>query len=52
MSNWVIGIIMALVSFLGLLTSSQAVDATMAWVGMFLFISGVLFVYGMIIKNT
>ncbi len=52
MSNWVIGIIMTLVSFVGLFVSSQASDTTMAWVGMFIFLSGLAFVYGSIIKST
>ncbi|WP_155153470.1 hypothetical protein [Curvivirga aplysinae] len=46
MSNWIVGILMALLSFLGLVTASQAIDATMAWSGMFLFVACLLFVYG------
>lgn len=52
MANWVIGILMSLLSLLGLFLASHAVDMTMGWVGILMFTTCLAFVYGLIIKNT
>lgn len=52
MGSWFMGLFMALVSLLGLKLASGAYDPTMAWVGVFFFLFGVLFCYAMIVRNT
>jgi len=49
---WVLGIAMTLLALLGLTVSANAVDGTMAWVGLFLCGFGVLFVYGIVERHS
>lgn len=52
MSSWGMGIVMAVLSVIGLFLSAGAHDGTMEWVGILLTIFGVAYCYGLIIRNT
>ena len=52
MGIWINGVCMAILALAGLYLSSRAVDGTIAWVGILLFVFGVAFIYRQIVRNT
>jgi hypothetical protein len=48
--KWIFGGIMALLSLIGLLMASRAIDATFYWTGLAFFLFGVLAIFGLIGK--
>ncbi|RED51010.1 hypothetical protein [Aestuariispira insulae] len=52
MGIWITGVCMAVVALLGLFISSRAVDGTLSWVGILLFVFGTAFIYRQIVRNT
>lgn len=46
--KWVLGGLMGLLSFVGLLMASRAVDAAFYWTGMALSLFGILFIFALI----
>lgn len=51
MGVWITGVCMAILALLGLFLSSRAVDDTIAWSGILLFVFGVAFIYRQIVRN-
>jgi hypothetical protein len=52
MGTWIFGIIMALLSLIGLLVASRAHDQMMTTVGFLLVAFGLAFIFWLIAKNT
>jgi hypothetical protein len=50
MHAWILGIVMGLVSLVGLGIASRAEDATFYLTGLGLFVLGVLFIFGLIYR--
>ena len=48
LSAWILGIVMGLLSLLGLVIASQAVDQAFYWTGLLFFVFGVLFIFALI----
>ena len=49
---WALGIGMGLLSLVGLIMASGAVDRVFYWTGLVLFLFGVLFIFALIGRNT
>jgi hypothetical protein len=52
MLPWIYGVLLALLSLLGLLVASRAHDGMFYTVGLLFFAFGVAFIFGLIVKNT
>lgn len=52
MSNWIFGVVMALLSFFGLLIASRAHDRMMTTTGFLMVAFGLAFIFWLIAKNT
>ena len=49
---WVLGIVMGLLSLVGLLMASKATDDGFYWTGLAVFLFGVLFIFALIGRTT
>lgn len=49
---WIMGLAMTLVSLIGLSLAAAAADGTMYWVGLLLFVFGVMFIFRLIGRHT
>jgi hypothetical protein len=52
MGTWAFGVIMGLVSLIGLFMASRAVDGMFYTVGLLIFLFGVLFIFALIHRHT
>lgn len=52
LSAWILGIAMGLISLVGLVLASRAVDQAFYWTGLLFFLFGVLFIFGLIGRRT
>lgn len=50
--SWVLGGLISFVGFLGLFLASRAVDGTLYWVGLLVFLFAILFVFNLILSHT
>ena len=52
MGNWIFGVVMALLSFVGLFVASRAHDRMMSTTGFLMVAFGLAFIFWLIAKNT
>ena len=52
MASWILGALMGLLSFFGLLVASRSVDAMFSLFGYLLFLFGVVMIFSLIAQNT